>query len=322
MLIPVVSFSSDMGNIVSQIKKGIQNPSLAMSVLKNDLLKIQSRITRTLFSRNDPPIPERDWDNCLILDAARYDLFKKHNTLSGNLDVSYSIAASTAEYLRKTFKNKEYPDIVCVTSQPKYRKEFVENSFHEVIHVWKNDWDQEYRMVLPEIMNRRVLETIEKFPNKRILAHYIPPHGPYIGETGQQMPPHRIHLGSDLNDENKEKPWLKDLIIDGEVTKEEYKRAYEENMEIAISGIKEIVADLPGKTVVTADHGQAFGHLSEFGVVGHPSNLHIRPLIEVPWLVNHSGNRKDLESGDIADNQIDISDSVVQERLEDLGYVE
>jgi hypothetical protein len=149
------------------------------------------------LGRTDAPIPERDWDNLLLLDACRYDLFEECNTLSGDLSRYYSIASNTAEYVVKTYRGREYPEIVCVKSTPKYYKPNVESSFHDIIHVWEDDWNEKYRTVLPKTMNGRVLEAVDKYPNKRILAHYIPPHQPFIGPTGQQLP-HQVQISDDV----------------------------------------------------------------------------------------------------------------------------
>ena len=40
-------------------------------------------------------------------------------------------------------------------------------------------------------------------------------------------------------------------------------------------------AALPPRTVITADHGEAFG---ECGIFGHPPGLLLPELIEVPYL--------------------------------------
>lgn len=174
---------------INQIIKGIRNPLTARKVIaRNHFWPAFNNLSRTVFARSDPLIPERDWDNLLLLDACRFDLFQQCSTLPGELENYYSVASNTAEYIRKTYQNERYPSIVCVTSTPKYYKPNVEDSFHDIIHVWKDDWSEKYGTVLPEVMNERILEVTEKYPHKRILAHYIPPHQPFIGETGQKIP--------------------------------------------------------------------------------------------------------------------------------------
>jgi hypothetical protein len=297
----------------SEVKRGILNPTGA-------LWRIYSDLSRAIFNRNDPPIPMRDWDNLLLLDACRYDLFKECNILPGELEPYYSVASNTAEFVRKTFKNQKFPDIVCVTSTPKYYKPNVEDSFHDIVHVWKDDWCEKYRTVLPETMNNRVLEVNDKYPNKRILAHYIPPHQPFIGETGRQMP-HQIKFSDDIIQHDVDQPNVWDALKNGKYSKQRVWEAYKENLELTLPKIRELLKELQGKTVITSDHGNAFGEILEFKLVGHPNRRHIKSLIEVPWLAYQNGNRKKIESEKTSTVPNKTNDKKVEERLVDLGYV-
>ena len=56
---------------------------------------------------------------------------------------------------------------------------------------------------------------------------------------------------------------------------------YEDNLRIVLKSISNLIDDLDGKTVITSDHGEAFG---EQGIWEHPLETHIPVLIEVPWL--------------------------------------
>jgi hypothetical protein len=56
---------------------------------------------------------------------------------------------------------------------------------------------------------------------------------------------------------------------------------HERNLRIALEEIVDLIEQLDGDVVVTADHGEAFG---EEGVWEHHIETHIPPLIEVPWL--------------------------------------
>jgi hypothetical protein len=49
---------------------------------------------------------EEDWDNLVILDACRYDLFKQVNDISGDLQKRQSQASMTAEFLNRNFAGK------------------------------------------------------------------------------------------------------------------------------------------------------------------------------------------------------------------------
>ncbi len=46
--------------------------------------------------------------------------------------------------------------------------------------------------------------------------------------------------------------------------------------------VSKLIKELDGTTIITADHGEAFG---EQGIWGHPMETHIPVLIEVPWFI-------------------------------------
>ena len=64
-------------------------------------------------------IMDEDWDVIIILDACRYDYFKKTypKFLKGKLKKVQSIASNTPGWLKKTFKDI-YKNIVYVSANP------------------------------------------------------------------------------------------------------------------------------------------------------------------------------------------------------------
>ncbi len=161
----------------SQIKEGIRNPYLAVREFRKNVRslfwKFHSGLTRSLFTRRDKKIIERDWDNLLLIDACRFDLFEDTNSLPGELSNSYSVASRTSEFVDKTFQDVELDDTVCVTASPKYYEREVTDSFHACINVWEDNWDDDLCTVSPEVMNEHVLDVYNEYPEKRILAHYV-----------------------------------------------------------------------------------------------------------------------------------------------------
>ncbi len=73
---------------------------------------------------------------------------------------------------------------------------------------------------------------------------------------------------------------LADLRTDGVAAV--LKRYHEENLRLALESAADLIEDLDGRVVVTADHGEAFG---EQGVWEHHIETYIPPLVDVPWLV-------------------------------------
>jgi hypothetical protein len=182
----------------------------------------------------------------------------------------------------------------------------------DVFDVWKSGWDDDLGTVPPEGIteafraNRAAVERAE-----RTVLHYMQPHAPYLARgKGQKLK--RIQKGIRKQDEaddddggflsvgdtvrpkvetllegselaQKAGLWLEldptELVRNG--TRDAALELYEENLRIVIESVAELVAELDGRVVVTADHGEAFG---EDGVWEHHIETHIPPLVEVPWL--------------------------------------
>jgi len=222
------------------------------------------------FSKNNGKyIAEEKWDNLVILDACRYDAFEKRYKqfgLKGTLIKFTSRASSTPEFLSENFKGKYNNDIIYVTANPYVRVILGKNNtFFKVVNVWIDDWDTKNDTVLPATMINRSLEIRNKYPDKRIVFHFVQPHCPFVGEIKDS----RNFWQIALTDRN--------LAI----------RAYESNLDFVLSHLKKFVEQLPGKTVITADHGESYGEkatLFRIPIYGHPNGVHIPALIEVPWL--------------------------------------
>lgn len=268
--------------------------------------------------RQPESVMDQDWDTLIILDACRFDLFKESNVLPGKLTATQSVASATAEFIKRTFVDRQYSDTVCVTATPKYIKPNAEDSFYDIIHVWKTEWNEKERTVLPKTMTQQVLKAHDKYPNKRVIAHYIPPHLPFIGETGKKIP-HEVRFGGDIIRQDKEKPDIWEGFAKGKIDQETVWKAYRENLELTLPHINELMENIEGKLVVTSDHGNGFG---EKGVYGHPPRRHIKPLVKVPWLEYQSGSRREINAQTPQSNRESHDAEEVQKRLKDLGYTE
>ena len=267
---------------------------------------------------------EADWDNLLLLDACRYDYFAARHDLPGRLESRRSNASATIEYLRSNLDGRDLTDVVYVTGNPQLQRNIDEGNIsvdlHDVVNVWKDDgWDDEHRTVRPDTMAEYTRRAVEEYPDKRIVSHFIQPHSPYIGATGQS------HEKFDtLN-------FFHELLI-GDVTVDRalLRRAYRENLDLALAVVDDLLPDLPGKTVVSADHGEMLGDrgrplpIREFG---HPPNIHYDELVEVPWHVYENGPRKRITEGEALGEREETGgdeaadEDVVEDRLKQLGYV-
>lgn len=257
---------------------------------------------------------EEDWDNLLLLDACRYDTFEERAELPGVLEKRTTRSSSTPNFLFEYVDGADLRDTVYVTANPQIyrRRDNLDINLHEVIHVWRDGgWDDEFATVRPETLADATRQAQEEYPNKRLLVHFIQPHYPFIGPTGQE------HF-----DLTKLSFWHRVMNGEVDVPSDILLQAYEENLDIALPVIENLLHDLDGLSVVSSDHGQMFGErawpipMAEFG---HPSGVFTEELLTVPWLEYQNGERRTVTAGD-ATEEIDEAEVDVEKRLEHLGY--
>jgi len=183
----------------------------------------------------------------------------------------------------------------------------------EVVDVWDHGWDDELGTVPPGSLATSLRDNSGLVDRAdRTVVHYMQPHAPYLSRgDGQKL--RRIQKGirkqgegdgtsggvlSSIGDRirprvesvlegsqlvQKSGLWLEldplDVVRNG--TRDAAMELYEENLRIVLESVAELIPELDGRVVVTADHGEAFG---EEGVWEHHIETHIPPLVEVPWL--------------------------------------
>jgi len=231
-----------------------------------------------------------------------------------------SVGSSTGEWLVKTFQKKydltyfstnPYVNSVGIAlsrANEIYPWDWkASDHFSRIIDVWEKKWNEELETVLPGDLNDIVLE---KRDGGRNIIHYMQPHQPYIslgsygswkeardrtkggsgGGVGGLMRSIEGGVEMTLGKEFlwKTKKALKMKPITGQ---EKTWRAaggtegligyYEDNLHKVLEKVVELLDHLEGRTIITADHGEAFG---EEGVWFHELETHIPVLMEVPWL--------------------------------------
>jgi len=271
-----------------------------------------------------------DWDNLIILDACRYDIFSEYNYLDGSLEERTSLASSTPEFVTKTFEQETFYDTVYVTANPQFNLRVDSEVFHHVEQVWETDWDEELSTVHPNTMVKRTKEINENYPNKRVIAHFMQPHYPFIGEIGRSELSEqagfeltkRLASGEDATRDG-ESIW--DLLERGEVEEDLVWEAYIENLHVVLAEIEELLDALNGRTVVTADHGNLIGESVgplPIKMYGHPTGIHADPLVTVPWLVVDDEERKEITTERPTERDTEYDTDELEGRLADLGYAD
>lgn len=291
---------------------------------------IVNPLSQLYYNPSDDPfyIMNEDWDNLILLDACRYDLFEEVNKVEGDLEHRISLASATPEFLTENFVGETYHDTVYVTANPMYRTQDLDGVFYDVIDVWRDNWDSERNTVSPEAMAAATTEAQASYPNKRILAHFMQPHYPFIGSIAAEI---GDHAGSEKTyrevtgeEGGRDNPTVWELLENNKVSKEIVWEAYKENLELALVEVQHVLAELDGKSVITSDHGNLLGErLYPFGskVYGHPPEVRHEGLCKVPWLTPPFESRREI----VAENprqskQQPAAD--VSDRLADLGYVD
>lgn len=298
----------------NQVKRGINHPQLIGRELNR---QYHTRFGRYAFNPDGINVFAADWDNLIILDACRYDMFAEYNTIEGQLARQESRGASTIEFLRGNFQDPDLTDTVYVTANPQlqWHTDDIDTTLHAEIDLWEDTyWDDEYNTVLPETVTEQAIQAEQDYPDKRLVVHYMQPHFPFIADTTDID-----YDGVALED----RFWYKHMTNQIALSESEVWTLYTQNLERAMPHIADLVDALSGKTVVTADHGNMVGERSTPIPItewGHPTGVYTSELVHVPWLVVDGEDRKQIQAEKSAEESSTTDEKQVRDRLRQLGY--
>jgi len=241
---------------------------------------------------NQEPLCQKDEINTLlaegkcllvVLDACRWDSFAKVNWLPGELQKAVSVGSTTTEWAKNTFEG-QYPDTIYVSSVPYISGKYLprihqdydaSKHFFLVVNVWDWGYDDDTSTVLPETVIKATITAHKSYPQKNIIAHFMQPHSPMIGE-----PPFTIAIWEKMTGQDMAGHFPKYEDICNRGMRDRLIKAYEGNLLFVLSEIEELVTKWEGKVIITADHGEGFG---ESGVFGHYAGIKASELVEVPF---------------------------------------
>jgi hypothetical protein len=304
---------------MAKVRKAIDNPYLLIGEARKFARKLNTAYHQRMYSDAGRLAIEEDWDNLIILDACRYKEFKEQNTQEGELSKFESAASQSWEFMQKNFVNRELHDTVYVSANP-FTPRIEDGVFHSLISLL-DDWDEEEQTVLPETVVERALEVNEEYPNKRLIVHFMQPHYPFLGPTGQSIDHRGYHTDDDEPNVWEILQWRHEGY--GNFDEETVRQAYRENVDIAIDAAGELIDELTGKSVVTADHGALIGErLSPIPVrgYGHSVGIRVPEVTEVPWFVPEYTERKKITRGE-PEIYDEVDQEIVEERLQSFGYM-
>lgn len=289
-----------------------RNPPNVRNISRHASREYYNRRNHTGFNDAGVDIFTEDWDNLIILDACRYDVFSDVSNLPGTLESRVSRGSMTREWVKANFAGQQLDDVVYVTSNGNFAK--VRDTINSRVHAEVPLWQDEYRDRLgnsvtpPDIVVESAREAAETYPNKRLLIHFVQPHAPYLGPTGERYDP-RLKISQ--------------IKTKYDVSDAELQQAYRENLELVLEETHDLLDSLSGRTVVTADHGELLGErLFPIPIkgYGHPDGVYQKELVTVPWLIHDSGPRREIIPEE-PEEITDYDDEAVARNLKDLGYL-
>ena len=210
-------------------------------------------------------------------------------------------------FQQTAFGGKRLHDVVYITANDWYAKtkDEINAEIHALEFVDRDLFNG--RTSHPETVSVAARTASEEYPNKRLVVHYMQPHWPYLGPTGEKFKQGPFH----------------EVMRTTDASHADVMQAYRENLDIVLSEVRTLLDDLPGKTVVSADHGELLGDRERpipIRTYRHPEGVYVDSLVKVPWHVYESGDRKTIVAEEPAENRDDIDIEAVEQHLQDLGY--
>jgi hypothetical protein len=294
---------------LAQIRKGVEDPGLIGQELNRAWYAARNEAD---YNDGGVSVFEEDWDTMIILDACRYDAFASRSELPGQLSKRQSMASMTHEWVSANFTGRTLHDTVYVSANGQFlnAKDRHGAEVHEFIPLISDTYRHgsgEGKFTPPEIVTEEALNAAKSHPNKRLLIHYLQPHNPYLGPSGEDFEYH-----SSLDKTVKRSP----------VSEETLTAAYRENLDMVLEEVATLLDSIEGKTVVTSDHGELLGE-REFPIpvkrFGHPRGIYMDELVEVPWLEYQNGPRREIVA-ESPETATEYDEAELKEHLRDIGY--
>jgi len=309
-------------------------------------------------------IMEERWDCLVVLDACRYDYFSNmyEDYFSGKLRKGISVGSNTPEWCERSFPD-QYSDVIYVSGNPYINSRWkiegfdARRHFFKVVDVWDFGWSEDLSSVHPVRMNQFALPVSKRFPEKRLIIHYLQPHEPYLSA--------RFSVKEILRDryyknglewarrywhDPLEKLMRASLVRTGimkntwgirealnlppsqpmDAVRRKYgisglREAYRENLRIVLGHVAELcgellTSDLRRRIVITSDHGELLG---EDGDYCHKRGSRDSNLVEIPvFELDNVEVPRHISKADDAKVFTRADEKSVRARLRALGYID
>jgi hypothetical protein len=266
----------------------------------------------TRYNGHGTGIFDIDWDNLILLDACRFDVFAERIELLGTLSSRNTLGSRTPEVVRANFTDRQRYDLIYVSENGWYEK--LKDDINAAV-LKSTLLTADHFPTRHEQTTESALKLATEYPDKRLLVHYLPPHHPYYGSLAETY----------LPDVESQHDALFERIRKGEVdvSDDTLRDIYVENLERIVPHVETLLESLPGKTVVSADHGEYLGEWASpipIKMYGHPPTTYTQELTRVPWHVHESGDRKTIRAADSGVTDKEEIDADLDDHLSHLGY--
>ena len=273
---------------------------------------------------NEIRIMQRDWDNLIILDGCRYDIFEDNHEFPGSLTKVQSGASHSLDYMERNFIGDEHHDTVYVSANP-FASRIPPQTFHNILNVFDTGWNETLKTVPPDMVVDAAITAYNQYSNKRLIIHFMQPHYPFIGETGQHINSGGVTGHAvDQAQTDRHYPSIWDRLRDGniDIDLQTVREAYIENFMVVQKYVMKLLEKIDGKSIITSDHGNLLGKRLfpiPIRMYGHPPGLRTPELVEVPWHKIPVESRRQIISEPPRQQQT-VDETTVENRLRNLGY--
>lgn len=271
-------------------------------------------------SRDGVRVMDEDWDNLIILDGCRVDLFEKTLDIEqfDEYTVRESLGSCTPQWISRNFSEGSFGDTVYISGNA-FVSQLVPDRFHDVIQI--EETIENLGVVHPQSIRDTVEQAIEQYPDKRFIVHFVQPHIPFIPTP--DLIYEKYSDGKSKGYGRKSEPaTVHEALVTGAIGYDEWWNGYQANLQLAFEYAIECTELLGGKSVISSDHGNMVGERSwpiPVRHYGHPRKLRASELVDVPWATLTIGERRQ-----VTDDGTRQGDSVASDELDDqltaLGY--
>jgi hypothetical protein len=157
----------------------------------------------------------------------------------------------------------------------------------------------------PRALTEHTIKAARSEEFDRVITHYMQPHSPYFASSDEYEAL-----------KNYEKAPFETVATGDEAAKKQVWEAYLDNLRYVLDDIEELLQNVDGKVVISADHGELFGEHMHYHMPGNPHPK----LKKVPWVeIQASDNRTIEPNVELAGHE--NAEEVSEEQLEALGYI-